>query len=432
MRILFVVLTLILSGPALAQEAQPQGTIAVETDLATDQLIRDRIRDIMLELDGYTGVRVAVSEGIVTFTGEVVDTEAIARLDQLAARVDGVVAIENNVTETTDVVQRLNPVAARFKERLQQLLALTPLLAIAVISGLLVTTLGWTLAGWQAPFRRFAPNAFIADIYRMVIRLAFVVIGIVVALDIMGATALLGTLLGAAGIVGLAVGFAVRDTVENFIASIMLSLRQPFRPMDFIEIGGDSGTVIRLTSRATILLDPSGNHIRIPNATVFKSRIVNYSRNAERRFDFDLGVDPSADLAEVRRIGQETLEALPYVLEAPAPAVWIMGAGDSTIVVKFLGWIDQRETSLAVARGDALRVVANALGQAGIALPEPGLRVIGLGTDTPQPAAPKPQPVVADAVPEDVRPDDALEELIEDERQALADSDLLSREAPEE
>ena len=65
--------------------------------------------------------------------------------------------------------------------------------------------------------------------------------GVVVALDILGATALLSTILGAAGIVGLAIGFAVRDTVENFIASILLSIRQPFRPNDAIEIEGDRG-----------------------------------------------------------------------------------------------------------------------------------------------------------------------------------------------
>ena len=68
--------------------------------------------------------------------------------------------------------------------------------------------------------------------------------GIVVALDILGVTALLSTILGAAGIAGLAIGFAVRDTVENFIASVLLSMRQPFRPNDVVEIEGDIGKVI--------------------------------------------------------------------------------------------------------------------------------------------------------------------------------------------
>ena len=112
-------------------------------------------------------------------------------------------------------------------------------------------------------------------------RIVFVIAALVIALDILNATALLLTILGAARIIRLALGFAVRDTVENFIASVMLSIRQPFRLNDTVEINGDQGKVIRLTSRATILLSLDGNHIRIPNATVFKSHIINYSQNAE-------------------------------------------------------------------------------------------------------------------------------------------------------
>ena len=77
--------------------------------------------------------------------------------------------------------------------------------------------------------------------------LVFFVAGLVLALDIAGATALLGTILGAAGIVGLAVGFAVRDTIENYVASLMLSLRQPFRANDLVKIDEFEGRVIRLT-----------------------------------------------------------------------------------------------------------------------------------------------------------------------------------------
>ena len=86
--------------------------------------------------------------------------------------------------------------------------------------------------------------------------------------------------------VGLAVGFALRDLVENYIASLMLSLRQPFAPNDQVLIEGFEGRVVRLTSRATILMTLDGNHVRIPNAVVFKGTIVNLSHNPERRLRF--------------------------------------------------------------------------------------------------------------------------------------------------
>ena len=96
------------------------------------------------------------------------------------------------------------------------------------------------------------------------------VLGLVAALQILEATALLGAVLGGAGVIGIALGFAVRDTVDNYVSSLMLSLRQPFRANDHVVIEGHEGRVIRLTSRATILMTLDGNHLRIPNSTVFK------------------------------------------------------------------------------------------------------------------------------------------------------------------
>ncbi|MEL6585880.1 MAG: mechanosensitive ion channel domain-containing protein [Pseudomonadota bacterium] len=427
---------------AIAQDtAQPSGAISTTQDQGGDQAIDRRIEAIIAELDGYEAVNVEVREGIVTFSGEVLDGEAIPRLDELAARVDGVVAIENDVIESTDVARRLNPVMDRFRERARQFVDYLPLLAVAVLAGLAVAFLGVLFARWDAPWRKLAPNAFIADIYRVVLRLAFVLAGIVVALDILNATAVLTGLLGAAGIVGLAVGFAVRDTVENFIASVMMSLRQPFRPNDYVDIEGSAGTVIRLTSRATILLDADGNHVRLPNAFVFKAKILNYTRNEERRFAFTLGVDPAADLTEVRRIGLETLGALDFVLIDPGPQVWAQDAGDSTILVEFYGWINQRHTNFMVARGEALRMVMAALTDAGIALPEPTYRVAGLDGAMPLaeaaggPKAPvQPAPVIPIKAPEaaDVAADKTIEKMAEEERRTEMNEDLLSDTAPEE
>lgn len=447
-RFALLILLTLFPWPAVAQDAaQPSGAISTTQDNGGDAAIETRIEGIIAELDGYADIAVDVREGIVTFSGEVLDAEAIPRLEELAARVNGVVAIENDVTESTDVARRLDPVADRFAERARQFVNYLPLLTVAVLAGALVIVAGILLARWDAPWRRLAPNAFIADIYRLLLRLAFVVAGIVVALDILNATALLTGLLGAAGIVGLAVGFAVRDTVENFIASVMLSLRQPFRPNDVVDIEGSLGSVIRLTSRATILLDPDGNHLRLPNSFVFKAKILNYTRNAERRFGFVLGVDPNDDLAQAKRIGLDTIAGLDFVLADPPPQVWIKDAGDSTVALEFYGWLNQRDTNYAVARGEAIRLVMAALTRAGIGMPEPTYRLnIGGGglpvLDLPDvPGRPDglvaTEATPADATPtppaaEDVAADRTMERMVEDERRTEGEADLLSHAAPRE
>jgi small conductance mechanosensitive channel len=290
-----LILTLTTPLHAQSDDAQPKGTISIADDAETDAAIAVRIRSILKELEDYQDVTVKVSNGIVVLRGETLDADTIGKLTKLAGRVEGVVEVENLVRESADVVERLNPLRKRFQSRMARVIAFLPLMLVAVGAFILVTALGIVLARFKKPWDTLAPNAFIADIYRQIIRLLFIIAGLVVALDIMNATALLSTILGAAGIIGLAFGFAVRDTVENFIASVMLSIRQPFRPNDAIEINGDEGMVIRLTSRATILLSYDGNHIRIPNSTVFSSRIVNYSRNDERRFLIDLGLAYGSD-----------------------------------------------------------------------------------------------------------------------------------------
>ena len=419
-----------LSMPVLAQDGeQPQSAITVEDSAENDAAMAVRIRDILGELEGYDNVTVTVSSGIVTLRGTTVDAATAQRLSELVGRVEGVVAIENEVTETTDVVERLNPAVERFLARFQQIVSFLPLAFVALAAFFLVVLAGLAIARLRWPWDQMAPNAFIADIYRQFLRLAFVVGGLVIALDILGATALLSTILGAAGIVGLAIGFAVKDTVENFIASIMLSIRQPFRPNDTVEIEGDIGNVIRLTSRATILLSFDGNHIRIPNATVFKSRIVNYSRHDTRRFMLELGVAYDAELAVAQTLALETVQRLPFVLSAPAPQVWIEGFGDSAVNLRVTAWVAQHETSFVQGRGEAYRSVLAAFDSAGIYMPENTLRVL---QGAPELEKIKAKPSSEAPLAVDATAEAQLEQIVEDEREALPEGDLLSKGALEE
>ncbi|TMV14921.1 mechanosensitive ion channel family protein [Arenibacterium halophilum] len=431
--LLLVCLALASTLPLAAQTAdQPDGTITVEDSATQDAAIAVRIRDILGELDGYRNVTVTVSSGIVTLRGTTIDSAAATRLNEIARRVQGVVAIRNEVVESTDVVERLNPAMQRFRARFFQFIAFLPLISVGMVAFAVVTYVGFWIARRRQPWDRIAPNAFIADIYRQILRIAFVVAGLVIALDILGATALLSTILGAAGIVGLAIGFAVRDTVENFIASVLLSMRQPFRPNDTVEIDGEEGKVIRLTSRATILLSFDGNHIRIPNATVFKSKITNFTRNNERRILVDMGVAYDTDLTRAQAIMLETVRALPFTLEAPAPSVWIESLGDSSVTLRVAGWIDQHDTSYLLARSEASRLCLAALDAAGVTMPEPTFRILGPDTPAPAPARAPTKAPDMEAQQTDAHAEAQLEKIVNDERRALGDQDLLNRDAPVE
>ncbi|MDA0220636.1 MAG: mechanosensitive ion channel [Proteobacteria bacterium] len=278
-------------------DGEPASVIATQADAGSDAAIARRLDAILGEIKGLEAVEVAVADGVVRLSGRVLSPDLAGSAAAIARRIEGVVVVENRIEGETAIVPRLQPVMERLIKRLNDFVRFLPLLAL----GLLVLAVFWVAGGVvmrrERLFERLSPNPFIADLWRQVVFLGFVLTGGLIAADIMGATALIGSLLGAAGLVGLAIGFAVRDTIENYIATILLSLRQPFAAMDHVAIEGNEGTVARLSSRATILITAEGNHVRIPNATVFKAVIVNYTRNPERRLEFKVGIDPGCDLA---------------------------------------------------------------------------------------------------------------------------------------
>ena len=214
-------------------------------------------------------------------------------------------------------------------------------------------------------------------------------------------------------------------------------IRQPFGPNDTIEINGDEGKVIRLTSRATILMSFDGNQIRIPNSTVFKSRIVNYSQNAERRFKFTITIPMEADLSFVRDLAARTVQDLPFVLDAPAAVTWISDLNDAGIELIVTGWIDQNATSMVLARGEALRAVKLAIEGTGLALPEKSYR-LNLSGDPPEasrkptsaPLRPQSEPAASANVADNIESE--LDKIIEAERASETNEDLLRPDAPNE
>ena len=424
---LLFALFLTFAVPVSAQEAN--GTITTENSAQQDAAIAMRIREILGELGNYEDVTVIVNEGVVTLRGTTTSAIEVVELDQLATRIEGVVAVRNQVTETTDIAERLNPAIERFQSRIDQFIAFVPLALIAGAAFALVVFVGFTFARMRQPWERLAPNTFIAEIYRQLMRIVFVIFGIVIALDILNATALLSTILGAAGIIGLALGFAVRDTVENFIASVMLSFRQPFRPNDTVEINGDVGKVIRLTSRATILLSFDGNHIRIPNATVFKSRIINFSQNAERRFMFSVMVERDADLLETRTLVEKTVQDLPFVLAEPAAQTWIEALHPAGIELVITGWVDQNETSIVRGKGEALRQVKLAIQSAGIVIPD-ATQAIQLTRDANTATQEVQESTEVEVV--DASEDAALDRIVDAEREDEISEDLLRKDSPKE
>ena len=425
------------TSPLHAQEpAAPGAPIAVAPPAATDAAIRDRIDAIFAELPELSGVEVEVTAGVVALSGVAPSAAAVDRGEQLAARVEGVTAVRNAVARDATVDTRLAPAMDELRRLGRGALAFAPAALIALVVAALFAWAGGLLSRRRRLWRRVTPNAFIADLAARTVQLVFVAVGVVVALIILDATAVLGAALAAVGVIGLAVGFAVRDTIENYLASVMLSIRQPFRPNDHVVINGEEGRVLRLTSRATILMTLEGNHLRIPNAEVFKAVILNYTLNPQRRFSFELGVGADDEPLAAIETGIAALGALEVVLDDPPPMGAIEQIGDSNIVIAFHAWIDQREADFLKSRSIALAATKAALEDGGYSLPEPIYRIRmdtasgGVADAFAAKTTPEPKsggrPSIPPAGPTaDARPDRSIDRMVAEERTEARD-DLLS------
>ncbi len=427
----------------------PEPVIEAITEVP-DAKIRERIQRIYAEIESLNSVEVEVKEGIVILSGSVSNEKSAMMAHNLAIRTEGAVTVKDQLERTLDIEGNVSPLLEAGQQKTRAIVRSLPLLLLSLLVFLVIAFLGHFLASYMPLWRRVAPNIFLAHLLSQAIRVATVIAGLVVALNLLGATALMGTILGSAGVIGIAIGFAVRDAMENYISSIMLSIRQPFRPQDYVVINEHEGIVVRLTSRSTILMTLSGNHLRIPNSTVFKAVIQNYTTNPERRFDFRLGVDTADDPVEAIQTGVSAIASLEFVLETPKPGGVIIEVGDSSIIIQYTGWIDQTETSFGSARSLAISTVTRELDEQGFTMPEPIYRLRfdnmpkGVATSLPEelrrpePGPAKPAKIhnaprrTGEEQSLDVSPDSHLTDKVDAERAETASEDLLDNSRPVE
>jgi len=436
----------------VAEPAQnDSGTVGSvpEARAELDRSVEGELTALFHRVPGLERVELRVEAGVAFLSGSVLSMDDRELAESLARGAGGIIYVHNQIREETSLRSRLGPMRAQATEKVLLGLAYIPLLLLAALLVALSFLLGGVVSRWDAPYRRVSENPFLRNLLKQMVGGAVGLLGVLLALELLNATALVGAVLGAAGVVGIAVGFAFRNIAENYLAGILLSLRQPFYPDDQIVLEGREGKVVRLTSRETILLTPDGNHVRIPNATVFNSIVLNYTRNPLRRFQFDLSVGQDQDLLGALALGVGALEELDGVISSPPPRAIIVEIGDSWVLLRFFGWADQKETGFDKIRSESIRRVRDVLEGGGIAMPAPeyGLRFLQDATspDGPTVKIPAPAPS-ADLEPEsgallpeegeeeaplhrslpDILPDKDLESQIANDREKAGETDLLN------
>ncbi|GMQ93906.1 MAG: hypothetical protein BMS9Abin12_1387 [Acidimicrobiia bacterium] len=172
-------------------------------------------------------------------------------------------------------------------------------------------------------------------------------------------------------IVGLLLFFGGRPLIENFSAGIILQARAPFGVGDLIRHGDHLGVVAEIDGRATVLLTPEGETVRITNSAMLREPIVNLSVEGVRRSTIDVGVAYGTDLDRAVMVLRDSVEHLDAVLSTPPPLIGVAAYQDSAILVQVRYWHNPMATDEIVARDEIIRAIDRALEKAGIVIAFP-------------------------------------------------------------
>jgi small-conductance mechanosensitive channel len=194
------------------------------------------------------------------------------------------------------------------------------------------------------------------------------------ALDTLGVQ--LGVLLGAAGILTVALGFASQTSASNLISGLFLLGERPFSIGDTISVGATTGVVLSVDLLSVKLRTFDNLYVRVPNETLIKSEITNLSRNPIRRIEINLRLAYGEDVERVRSLLRELASEDPDMLEEPEPVIWVDALGDSAIHVRFLVWA-ANDSRFFANRSRIQEQVAQALREHEVAIGYPTVAVGG-------------------------------------------------------
>lgn len=183
----------------------------------------------------------------------------------------------------------------------------------------------------------------------------------------------ISALLGAAGIFGLAIGFASQTSVSNIISGIFLISERPFLIGDVVEVAGKLGTIDSIDLLSIKLKTFDGLYVRIPNETMIKNDVTNLTRFDIRRAQFVVGVAYKEDVRKVLDILRDIAANMPDALAEPAPLVQLNGFGSSSVDINFGVWT--ATSNVVNMKTQLMLAVKERFDQEGIEIPFPHISI---------------------------------------------------------
>ena len=264
-------------------------------------------------------------------------------------------------------------VAAAFSRLAESSLLIVP----RALAALLVIALFWLLASgarrlMRFVFRKVVDDLTVENLIQQSTYFFIWALGLVVSVDALGfrpqdvATGL--------GLTGLALGFALKDIISNFVSGLLILSLRPFEIGDQIVVGETEGSVERIELRATHIRTYGGRLVLVPNAEVFTSRVTNNTASPVRRATIRIFLGYEEDLRHAMTVAQDAAQRSEGVLPEPSPSVRVRELGPADLVLEVRFWADSRRSDLVATQSNVRAALIAAFQEAGITLPTPDLR----------------------------------------------------------
>ena len=240
-----------------------------------------------------------------------------------------------------------------------------------------VLALFWVLAATvrallRLVFKRVISDLTVENLLKQLAYYAIWAVGILVAADVLGFEP--GAVITGLGLTGLALGFALKDIISNFVSGIIILGLRPFEIGDEIVVGQTEGTVQRIELRATEIRTYDGRLVLVPNSELFTSRVTNNTAAPVRRAAVEVPVGYGTDLKTAEDALLRAAKAVSAVLDAPEPSVRLRQLGPTDVLMELRFWTDSRRADLLATKSSVRHAVVETFRDVGITLPEPELR----------------------------------------------------------
>lgn len=246
-----------------------------------------------------------------------------------------------------------------------------PNLGIALVVFLIFLGLAWAARAAVFRFfhRRHRPD--LAALLAGFARWSIIALGLLVVATIVFPSVKPADVLATLGVGSIAIGFAFKDILQNWLAGLLLLLRRPFRQGDQIVVGKHEGTVESIEARATLIRTYDGRRVIIPNSSVYTESVTVNTAFERRRSEYDVGIGYGDDVGKACEVIRHALKGLPGVATDPALEAIPWELAGSSVNIRVRWWTEPQQADVVHARGQVIQAIRKALGEAGIDLPFP-------------------------------------------------------------